>query len=297
VKVGAVVVAYHRPDALAPLLGQLLDERAHVVVVNVEDDERVAKVAADAGVLAAPLPNRGYAAAVNHGASLVPDDAEVVVFMNDDLRLRRDALRRLTEAIERGADVALPRVVDEAGSADGTLLPLPTPGRILLEWALLPDRRPRRVPSGAARRVEKWRPVDVPGRVQAGTAALVAVRREVLAGVPLDETYFMYWEELDWFWRLHQRGADVRLAPGAAVEHHGGRDDVRPEKAELLARNAVRCVRRTQGWLSAAAVWPIVIAWQLRLWLVDRSRPSGRDRLAARRAGVRAALSAWRELT
>ena len=84
--------------------------------------------------------------------------------------------------------------------------------------------------------------------------------------------------------------------------HDGGRDDVRPQKSALLARNAVRCVRRTQGRARAVAAWLVVVAWNARLVVVDGIRaglrPAGprRRRLDARLAGLAAAAGSWREV-
>ena len=70
----------------------------------------------------------------------------------------------------------------------------------------------------------------------------------------------------------------VELHPDAVCVHDGGRDDVRPDKSRLLARNAVRCIRRTQGRRSAALAVP----------RGDRLEPSARGhRLPATRAAAR----------
>jgi hypothetical protein len=81
------------------------------------------------------------------------------------------------------------------------------------------------------------------------------------------------------------------------VHHAGGRADVRADKQRLLARNAVRCVYRTQGRWAAMRAWPVVVLWQTRLLVADSIRGLlGRgDRIGARLAGVRAAVGAWRE--
>ena len=111
-----------------------------------------------------------------------------------------------------------------------------------------------------------------------------------------------YWEELEWFWALQQDRRTVLFLPDTTVVHGGGSDDVRPEKSRLLARNAVRCVRRTQGRAAALAAFGIVIVWNARLFLLDafRRTVSARDvpvtRLSARRAGLGAALASWREI-
>jgi GT2 family glycosyltransferase len=118
----------------------------------------------------------------------------------------------------------------------------------------------------------------------------------------LPETYFLYWEESEWFWWLHRAGLRVEYRPELAVRHAGGRTDIRPEKCRLLARNAVRCVRRTQGPGAAARAFPVVVAWTLRLLVVDAVRhlrrrdERTRQVLASRWAGVVAAGHAWREV-
>jgi GT2 family glycosyltransferase len=122
------------------------------------------------------------------------------------------------------------------------------------------------------------------------------VRADVLRATPIPEDYFLYWEELEWFWRLEQRGHEVLFVPAATVVHCGGRGDVRAEKSALLARNAVRCVRRTQGRLAALAAYGVVIVWNVRLVLVDAARARARPRVRARCAGLRAAVASWREI-
>jgi GT2 family glycosyltransferase len=290
-----VVVAYHRPDHLRRLLDGVAQGPAAprgIVVVNVEGDAEVERVATAAGATTVVVPNRGYAAAVNRGVQAV--STGITVFSGDDLQVSAAALARLAEALAAGvADVAVPQLLDTEGHAEASARPLPTPGRILLEWALTGDR-----PHTGRRFVQKWRRPERTERVEAFDAALVAVRTDVLRAVPLPEAYFLYWEELDWSFRLRAAGRRAVLVPDATVRHEGGRADVRPDKQRLLARNAVRCVARTQGRSAAARVWPAVVLWQLRLLVADGLRALlGREhRLDARWAGVHAAVGAWREI-
>ena len=99
---------------------------------------------------------------------------------------------------------------------------------------------------------------------------------------------------------LRERGARVEYRPEATCRHDGGRSDVRPEKSRLLARNAVRCVRRTQGRGAGVAAYVIVVLWNARLAIADGARAGlgrvPRTQAHARRAGFRAAIGSWREL-
>ena len=291
-----VVVAYHRPDRLRRLLDGVAgdpDGPTRIVVVNVDGDPDVQQVALQRGATVVPVANDGYAASVNRGIAEV--DTELVIFSGDDLEVTGPALRTLLAPVTAGlADVAVPQLMGEDGLPQATVRPLPTPGRILLEWAATGDR-----PLAPGRIVQKWRRPRVTETVDAFDAALVATRTNLLRTEPLPEDYFLYWEELDWSYRLHAGGRRVVIVPAALAVHAGGRADVRPDKQRLLARNAVRCVYRTQGRAAAARAWPVVILWQLRLFVVDAIRAIfGRgNRVAARAAGVGAAVGAWRELT
>ena len=299
----AVVVAFHRPGSLALLLAALTDPRLAVFVVNVECDDAVTAVAREHGATVVDLPgNPGYAAAVNAGVAASaggPDD--VVVFLNDDCRIAASDLLALATVIERGeADVAVPRVVDGAGVLERTVAAVPTPASLAREWMLLPDT-PVPAFQGSVR-VEKWRAPSTPERIDAAAAVVVAARRSLLDELPLPERYFLYWEESEWFWRLRERGAVVQYRPDTTCVHVGGRDDVRPEKSRLLARNAVRCVRVTQGRGAGALAWLVVLGWNLRLVAVDGLRAAlhpgavRRARLQARLSGLGAAGASWREL-
>ena len=148
---------------------------------------------------------------------------------------------------------------------------MPTPRSRAKAGGVRPDRRKPYVEHGV--HCEKWRRPDQRERIRAAAASLVVTRRDLMMQRPLPEDYFLYWEESDWFFRLAQDNATVMYVPEAKCQHVGGRGDVRPDKSRLLARNAVRCVRRTQGRWSALFAWPIVIAWNARLVVTRLRRP------------------------
>lgn len=268
-----VIVAFHRLALLRRLLERLAHPRLEVIVVNVEDDAEVARVQ---GATVLPTSsNVGYAAGVNLGGARASSD--VVVFMNDDVSLGAAAALEMGDRIRSGrADVVVPLVEGEDGELE------------------LADK----IPYGLVERMQlRAAPVPVePTPIDAAWAPIVAVRAELLRQVPMPEDYFLYGEELEWFFRLRQRDARVELLPSVRVLHFGGTKVVRADKSRLMARNSVRCVRRIAGRGAALAVWPRVIAWQLRLLLGSVLRRQGREVSRAHAAGVLAAVAAWREL-
>jgi hypothetical protein len=268
-----VIVAYHRPVALERLVRTLSDPRVEIVIVNVENDPDVGRVTCDRMVPVAS--NIGYGGAVNRGVAA--SGADVVVFMNDDVAVASASdVVRLADRIRMGrTDVAIPLVARTDGRLElGTRAPLRLARRMLLRGMPIPSR---------------------PVMVDAAWAPLVAVRPEVIRAVPMPEDYFLYWEEFDWFYQLRKRATRVELNPSVRVTHSGGPEDVRPEKSRLLARNAIRCVRRTRGRSAAFRAWPVVVLWQLQLLVKSLVERRGRG-AHAHAAGVRAAFGAWREV-
>ncbi|MFP5256563.1 MAG: glycosyltransferase family 2 protein [Acidimicrobiia bacterium] len=287
-----VVVAYHRPDTLAQLL-RSIDADAEKVVVNVDDDSRVSSVAVACGAVVVPcMGNPGFAAGVNRGVRA--STREFVVVTNDDVRFEAGAWRLLVSELRLAeADVVVPALVNESGGRSRSVVSHPTLGRLILEWLLLPDE-PMRIVDRILR-VEKWRLPTQPEYVPGVAAAVLAARRQTFVDHPMPEEYFLYWEEREWFYLLAAAGRTTRYMPCARAIHHGGRQEVRAEKQRLLAENAIRCVRRTQGRRQAALAWPIIVGWQCRLVAIDAlralrgGRPS-RKRLRARLHGLYGAL-------
>ena len=299
-----VVVCYHRPDELLDLLRSTSDPALEQVVVNLEVDPEIEEVARSAGAVVVQLPdNRGYGAAVNAGVAA--STAPTVVFSNDDVYCTSAVVLGLAKRCGEAGIVTVPQVTDGARTALRTIQAALTVRSLALEWMALPDAP---VPALARHlTVEKWRQPPGPELVRGASAVMVAAPRDLLLEVPLPEAYFMYWEEAEWFVRLARRGVLVEYRPDLTVTHLGGRSVTSPEKQALLARNAVRCLRRLYGPRAAALGWPVVIAWHARLVVTAGARVacphgtvarSGNERvlLQARRAGLRAALGAWREI-
>lgn len=286
-----VIVAFHDAVSVDRLLGRLEGGGLEVVVVNVEADKDVSAAATGRATVIPLHENRGYAAAVNAGVRATT--SPFIVFMNDDVIATASAVRRLVTRLDApaGPDVVVPKVRSGRGRLQPTIFALATPAALAIEWALLPDQ-----PLWPLHRlrVQKWRRPTQMEAVEAASGVVVAARRSLLLARPLPEEFFMYWEDAAWFFALSREGLRVVYDPAVEVCHDGGRDDVRSEKAVLIARNAVRCVRRTQGRAAAGAAWVIVVLWHIRL--VAQASVIRRRDVGARLAGLRAALRAVAEI-
>ncbi len=166
--------------------------------------------------------NRGFAAAVNHGAR--GTGGESVLLLNPDAELRPGALREMLEALaldpRRGA--VSPRVIRPDGRLDPACRRrFPSPQVALWRLTGLSRLRPGSSRFGAYNLSHL--PVDRPMPVDSGTGACLLIRRPLFDSVGgLDEGYFMYGEDLELCWQLRQRGAQVWYQPTAVVIHRKG---------------------------------------------------------------------------
>jgi GT2 family glycosyltransferase len=207
---------------LAALPAALDGVDAEVVVVDNASADGSADVAArHAGVRVVRNPtNAGYPRAMNQ--ALAGSAAPLLLALNPDTEPGPGTLAALVECA-RGAPHAglvVPRLVHPDGSLQHSVLRFPSV-RVALAAGLVPTRlRPR----GLGRR---WwlvgaNPHDTSGPVDWAYGAVHLIRAEALGGEPpYSERWFMYSEDIEVCWRLHQRGWEVHLCAGVAVTHVG----------------------------------------------------------------------------
>ena len=71
------------------------------------------------------------------------------------------------------------------------------------------------------------------------TGAAMLVRRQAIAEVgPLDEGFFLYYEDVDWCWRMRAAGWQVLLEPTAKALHHLGGSETSPATVSKAYRDS-----------------------------------------------------------
>jgi len=173
--------------------------------------------------------NRGFAAAANQGIRLAR--GRVIVLLNPDARLVGDALGRLVRFLDQHPTVGAvgPRLRYPDGRTQPSRRRFPTLLTGFLESTLVQDYwRDNRV---LRRYYVADRSDDETQEVDWLVGACLAIRRDALATVGLlDERFFLYSEEVEWFWRLRRAGWRVFYFPEAEVVHaEGGSSE--PESA------------------------------------------------------------------
>jgi GT2 family glycosyltransferase len=234
--------------------------------------------------------NIGFGPAVNRVAERTR--SEWIAPSNSDVAVRPGALARLLEAGAQDprAGAVAPRLVLPGGEIQDSVGAFPTIGFTLLHSigalgfrSRLTDRYgyPGRWDKERSRRVE-W-----------AVAAFILVRRKAWDEVGgFDERQWMYAEDVDLGWRLHQSGWATRYEPSAIVDHHHAAATSQQFGAELAPvwqRATYGCIARRRGAFYARVVAFINVLGAVRRWpgVVLRSRRR------ADPAAIRAAHRRW----
>jgi N-acetylglucosaminyl-diphospho-decaprenol L-rhamnosyltransferase len=121
-----------------------------------------------------------------------------------------------------------------------------------------------------------------PRRVEHLLGACLLIRREALQAVgPLDERFFMYFEETDWCARALRAGWELWQVPAAVVVHHSGGTTrhVAEEMSLQFHRSQAYYYRKHQGAVGLAALKAIV-AMGVGFRLARSLRATARGRIS-----------------
>ncbi len=161
--------------------------------------------------------NLGFAAGVNRAAACARGRS--LLILNPDARLQPGTLDLLVEHLDRYPRAALvsPSLRYPDGSAQAAAFRFPGLAQVVLD--LFPVARLMDSPLNG-RFVSR---APQPHQIEHPLGACMLIDRTAWEDVgPLDEGYFMYFEEVDWCRRARLRGWQVWHHPAAVAVHHGG---------------------------------------------------------------------------
>ena len=196
---------------------------------------------------------RGFAANANAGMRALRR-GRYTLLLNPDVISLPGLLDRLAAFMNEhpGAAIAAPQLLHE----DGTLQPncrcFPTPATLALRalrvdeiWKSPGVRRYLMDGARSAARQVDW-----------VTGAALVVRPSAAEAVGLfDESYFLYWEDLDWCYRMRRAGWQVWHVPDARAIHSHGREGVRRPFSRAGREQVLGALRffRKFGWRAGRA--------------------------------------------
>jgi GT2 family glycosyltransferase len=269
----AAVVVSHGSAAELPACLQALaaadNVEAIVVVDNASPDDsvEVARSIDDPRLtIVEPGFNSGFAGGCNRGLAALPADLSTVAFLNPDVVVERDCLRRVAEllATEPAIGGAAPRLMrPDRQTADSV-------GQVLDRRLL--EVRDRGYGQPLTPQLMQRRPVLAP------CGALAVFRRQALIDVsepagPWAEQFFCFWEDMELGWRLNNHGWRIETVPEAVAIHGRGAGAEpgtgplrwrRPVELEacIIANRWMTLIRHLSP-LDLAPRLPLILSWDL----------------------------------
>lgn len=226
--VSVVIVSWNASDYLVRCLRSLSHDVCRfpmeiIVVDNGSTDgsaELVAELFPYVHLIRSP-ENLGFARANNLGAAV--SRGRYLCFVNSDVEVLRDCITRLVTYCEGEREVGMvgPRVRGGDGRLQRTCRGFPTVWNMLCRTLALDTLFPW-VKAFTGYSLRHWAQ-DERRSVEVLSGCFWLVRREALAHVGLlDESFFMYGEDLDWCRRFRKAGWQVVFLPEAEAIHYGG---------------------------------------------------------------------------
>lgn len=160
--------------------------------------------------------NAGFARANNQ--AIPAARGRYIVLLNSDTEVHPGAFKTLIAFMDAQtkAGAVGPRLLNTDGSLQPSCQPMLTPGREFWRLLFLERLLPR-----ASYPLSRWGDQE-PRQVDVIKGACLLLRRAALDQVGLlDESYFMYTEEVDLCYRLSRAGWQCWWVPRAVVTHHG----------------------------------------------------------------------------
>jgi GT2 family glycosyltransferase len=288
--VSIIIVNYNSgdylPRCLASVFAQTWQDFEVIVVDNASADGSMRHLDEYPQVVRIMnAENRGFAAAQNQGLRVAR--GEYLMPLNFDIVLAPRFLGEMVSAMESN---------EKVGSVSCKMLRMtpagePT-GLIGNAGLLLPRRRFPVHRGGGEKDAGQY---DRPARVFGAMGAAALYRREMLEDIAyrgqfFDESYFMWYEDIDLEWRARLRGWDCVYTPGAVAYHvgdphghgrskFGAETSMRNRWKMILSNECPHCLLRNAPSLLAEEL--ALLRHVIRHGLIGAYGPAARSCLAA----------------
>lgn len=278
--ISVVIVNYNVREflnnALVSLFKSLEGYSAEVFVVdNASDDGSIELIQKNYPTvqLIVNAANLGFAKANNQ--ALARSKGKYLLLLNPDTIIQEDTIKKLIAFFQSTADAGIVgcKILNPDGSFQ---LPcrrsFPTPWTAFTKTfglsALFPKSKI------FARYNLTYLDPDETYEVDAVSGSFMMVKREVYDKIGgLDETFFMYGEDLDWCYRVQQSGWKVYYVPTTSIIHYKGESTKRSDIDELkVFYNAMRLFVRKHHTGSTVFEWFIYSGIYFRKIIADSAR-------------------------
>jgi GT2 family glycosyltransferase len=231
--------------------------------------------------------NLGYAGGNNVGAKAAL--GRYLLLLNPDTVVGPAALSQLVDLMETRplAGAVGPLLCWPDGTVQSSRRRFPTLGSLFWESTLLGQWFPNNHHIRRYHRLDQS--ADHLQQVDWIVGAAILIRRETWQQVgPLDETFFMYFEETDWCYRCAEAGWEIYYFPTAQVTHYEAKssEQVTAQRTIRFQRSKLRYTQKYfgPGWAVTLRLFlwiTYVIQWteETAKWLVGHRRALRRERM------------------
>lgn len=256
-RLGIVLVAYGSADSVEQLLAVLCEEKKKGDKIVVVDNHPAYDSAGRAERIGAVdviirSENVGFGAGCNEGAARIQDEVDLLLFLNPDSLVERGAIPRLREGGRAEWAAWMGLLLLPNGRINSAGNTVHTSG---LAWCTDYDEDP------AGYRSDR--------DVVALSGADMIVRSQAwkrLGGFA--PGYFLYYEDIDFSFRLKQMGYEIGIAWNAQIGHDYQFQKGR-QKWFLLERNRYIFILRTWPVPVLLVLLPLLAATEIGLWLAS----------------------------
>lgn len=230
-KLSVVIVSWNTKDILAECLDSLVPvvgrfnrdglppEMEVIVVDNASSDGTVPLIRAEYGWvhLIDTGENLGFPGGNNRGFSAC--QGEYILMLNPDTVVHGTALEQLVHFLDEHGTVGAvgSRLLNRDGTLQESCYPRPTLGREI--WRLF--HLDKLYPYGIYD-MDRWS-LQEPREVDVLMGACILCRRSIVEKIGgMDESYFMYSEEVDLCFQIQNDGWQIFWLPKPQITHYGG---------------------------------------------------------------------------
>ncbi|MBN1874066.1 MAG: glycosyltransferase family 2 protein [Anaerolineae bacterium] len=261
------------------------DLSLEVIVVDnasVDDSVQMVKREFPQVRLIASQENLGYTGGNNLGVNKA--QGRYLLILNPDTEIVGDALPQMVAYLDENSHIAVvgPKLLYPDGTVQSSRRRFPTLAQAFIDDSVPFGRRWFPNSKLEQRYVMAEGSDDKIQAVDWLVGAALMIRREVWQKIgPLDETFFMYFEELDWCRRCRDAGEEIHYLPQAQIiHHHGAASGKIPVKKRIyLNRSKIIYYRKYfgDGWANLIRLFLLLnFTWvmliELLKWTVSSHR-------------------------
>ena len=230
VKLSIIIVNFNVKDYLKELLDSLKTASgkisSEIIVVDndsVDGSQHMVKSGYPEVILIENETNEGFASGCNTG--IKQSSGDFILLINPDCLVNKDTLEKMLDFFEEHEDCGLAgcKILNTDGSIQlACRRSFPTPASAFFKL------------TGLSRLFQKSRifgkynlsylPEDQIAEIDAVSGSFMMFRRDIIQQIGyLDETYFMYGEDLDFCFRIKEKGWKIYYNPETHIVHHKGK--------------------------------------------------------------------------